>query len=79
MTPESQQLIKGAMEKGASSRLSGLPIKAVGYALNKQEFTNAVCMRYGIWMEGERHTHPLCLCRDKLCRSQGCKIILLKA
>ena len=30
------QLIKGAMEKGASSWLSALPIKAIGYALNKQ-------------------------------------------
>jgi len=36
MTPESQQLIKGAMEKGASCWLSALPIKAIGYALNKQ-------------------------------------------
>jgi len=35
MTPESQQLIKGAMEKGASSWLSALPIKAIGYTLNK--------------------------------------------
>ena len=46
MTPESQQLIKGAMEKRASSWLSALPVKASGYALNKQEFTDAVCMRY---------------------------------
>jgi len=44
LTPESQQLIKGAMEKGASSWLSALLIKAVGYALNKQEFTDAICM-----------------------------------
>ena len=36
MTPESQQLIKGAVEKGAPSWLSALPIKAIGYALNKQ-------------------------------------------
>jgi len=41
ITPESQQLIKGAMEKGASSWLLALPIKAIGYALNKQEFTYA--------------------------------------
>jgi len=47
VTPESQQLIKGAMEKGASCWLSALLIKATGYALNKQDFTDAVCMRYG--------------------------------
>jgi len=30
------------MEIGASSWLSALPIKAIGYALNKQEFTDAI-------------------------------------
>jgi len=52
MIPDSQQLIKGAMEKGASTWLSALPIKAIGYALNKQEFTDAVCMRYGWKVKG---------------------------
>jgi len=42
LTPESQH-IKGAMEKRASSWLSALPIKASGYALNKQEFMDAIC------------------------------------
>jgi len=69
MTPESQQLIKGAMEKGASSWLSALPIKATGYALNKQEFTDAICMRYG-WKVKGIPTHSLCLWRNKLCGSQ---------
>jgi len=67
MTPESQQLIKGAMEKGASSWLSALPIKAIGYALNKQEFTDAICMRYGWKLKGIPLT---VLVRDKLCGSQ---------
>jgi len=52
MTPESQQLIRGAMEKGASSWLSALPIKAIGYALNKQEFNDATCMKYGWNVKG---------------------------
>ena len=52
MIPESQQLIKGAMEKGASSWLSALPIKTIGYALNKQELTDAICMRYGWKVKG---------------------------
>ena len=61
MTPESQQLINGAMEKGASSWLSALPIKAIGYALNKQEFTDAIwiCMRYG-WKVKGIPTHCAC-------------------
>jgi len=59
MTTESQQLIKGAMEKGTSSWLSALPIKAIGYALNKQEFTDAICMRYG-WKVKGIPTHCAC-------------------
>jgi len=52
LTPKSQQLVKGAMEKGAFSWLSALPIKAIGYALNKQEFTDAVCTRHGWKLKG---------------------------
>jgi len=41
LKPESQQLIEGAIEKGASSWLSALPIKAIRYARNKHEFKDA--------------------------------------
>jgi len=33
----------------------------IGYALNKQEFLDAICMRYGWKPEGEGHTHPIVL------------------
>jgi len=59
LTPQSQQLIKGAMEKRASSWLPALPIKAIGYALNKHKFTDAVCMRYGWKLKGIP-THCAC-------------------
>ena len=36
-----------ASEKGASSWLSALPLKSLGYTLNKQEFRDAICLRYG--------------------------------
>ena len=41
-----------AQEKGASSWLSALPLKSLGYTLNKQEFRDAVCLRYGWNIEG---------------------------
>jgi len=44
------------------------PTQAIGYALNKQEFTDAICMKYG-WKV--RHTHSLCLWRNKFCGSQS--------
>jgi len=68
MTPESQQLIKGAMDKGASSWLLALPIKVTKYALHKQEFTDAVCMRYGWKMKGIP-TH--CACGETNCAPQS--------
>ena len=36
-----------ASEKGASSWLSALPLKKLGYVLNKQDFRDAICLRYG--------------------------------
>ena len=48
MLPEKQKrAFQTAQEKGASAWLSALPIQALGYALNKQEFRDAVCLRYG--------------------------------
>ena len=34
-------------EKGASSWLTVLPLQDQGYSLNKQEFKDAICLRYG--------------------------------
>ena len=35
-----------ASEKGASSWLTALPLKRFGFLLNKQEFHDAICLRY---------------------------------
>ena len=40
--------IKMAQEKGASSWLTALPIKDLGFSLNKQEFQDAVALRYSL-------------------------------
>jgi len=72
MTPESQ-LTKGAMEKGTSSWLLALPIKAIGYALNKQEFTDAICMRYG-WKVKGIPTHCACGKTNSVNHSLICKL-----
>ena len=73
LTPESQQLIKGAIEKRASSWLSVLPIKAIGYALNKQEFTWSICMRYG-WKVKGIPTHCACGEINSMDHSLICKL-----
>ena len=65
MLPEKQKrAFQTGQEKGVSAWLSALPIQALGYALNKQEFPDAVCLRYGWNIEnmptfcacGEPHT-----------------------
>ena len=51
-----------ASEKGASSWLSALPLKKLGYVLNKQEFRDAICLRYG-WQIPQTPTY--CGCGSK--------------
>ena len=41
-----------AQEKGASAWLSALPLKRLGYTLNKQEFRDAISLRYGWKIKG---------------------------
>ena len=40
-------MVELAQEKGASAWLSAVPMKALGYVLNKQEFRDSICLRYG--------------------------------
>jgi len=44
---ETQRCIKLNQEKGSGSWLTVLPLADCGYTLNKQEFRDALCLRYG--------------------------------
>ena len=57
----------------SSSWLSALPIKAIGYVLNKQEFTDAICMRYG-WKVQGIPTHCACGETNSVDHSLICKL-----
>ena len=54
-----QRLLMCAQEKGASSWLAALPLKKLGYSLNKQEFRDALCLRYG-WKVKDMPAHCAC-------------------
>ena len=63
------------MEMGAGSWLTALPLQDLGYCLNKQEFRDAVCLRFG-WKIP--NTPQFCGCGDKnnvdhtlICRKGG--------
>ena len=56
-----EKRIKMAQEKGASSWLTALPIKDLGFSLNKQEFQDAVALRYSLPIKG---LPLLCSCNE---------------
>ena len=56
---ELQRSLDIASEKGASIWLNTLPIKDLGFSLNKQEFCDAISLRYNFKIIG---TSSLCAC-----------------
>ena len=46
-------------EKGASTCLTALPLQEHGFTLNKQEFQDALCLRYG-WQLKNLPSHCVC-------------------
>ena len=54
--------IELACEKGAGAWLSALPLQAMGYVLNKQEFRDGICLRYGWRIPNTPH---FCACGAK--------------
>ena len=61
-----------ALETGASNWLSALPIRAKGFSLNKQEFADALALRYSWIVKG----HPeVCACGENFdeCHAMSCQ------
>ena len=52
LTAEMRRKIHTAQETGASNWLTSLPLRAKGFSLNKQEFVDAVALRYGWPIDG---------------------------
>ena len=73
MTPAMKCLFEDAQEKGASVWLSALPIKQLGYSLNKQEFRDALCLRYG-WKVTGIPNYCACGSKNSVDHSLICKL-----
>ena len=67
-----QRCIKLATEKGSTSWLSCLPLKSLGYTLNKQEFRDALCLRYN-WRIPRMPNHCACGAITDFNHSLSCK------
>ena len=59
MTEEMRRRVHTAQEVGASNWLTTLPLRAKGFSLNKQEFNDALALRYGWPVDGLPN---LCVC-----------------
>jgi hypothetical protein len=59
LSPEMLKMIDLSAEKGASIWLTKLPLKELGFRLSKQEFEDALCMRYNLRMKDVPKT---CVC-----------------
>ena len=59
LTIPQQRSVTLAKEKGASTWLSVKPIEEHGFALNKGEFRDALCLRYG-WRPKHLPSHCIC-------------------
>ena len=55
------KLVLLASEKGASSWLTSLPLSEYGFRLSKEEFVDAICLRYDF---GLKDVPMLCVCGD---------------
>ena len=67
-----RRYFEGAMEKGASSWLSCLPLKEMGYCLNKREFRDAIHLRYG-WQISDMPKHCACGKANNIEHTLTCK------
>ncbi len=56
-----KRIIELASEKGSSSWLTSLPLKQYGFRLNKQEFHDAICLRYDMKIKDTART---CVCGE---------------
>ena len=62
-----------AQEKGASAWLSVLPIKSIGYSLNKEEFVDAINLRYG-WKVNGTPSNCACGAKNSIDHALSCNL-----
>ena len=70
--PSMRRAIELAAEKGSCSWLSCLPIQSLGYTLNKQEFRDALCVRYN-WKISKMPSHYACGQKTDMDHTLVCK------
>ena len=62
-----------AGEKGAGAWLTALPLQSMGYVLSKQEFRDAICLRYG-WRIPNTPSYCGCGTKNSVDHTLNCKL-----
>ena len=70
---KSRRILEMATENGVGAWLNALPIKSLGYTLNKQEFRDSVCLRYG-WQIPNTPTYCQCSEKNSIDHALSCKL-----
>ena len=70
---KSRRILDLARESGAGSWLNAIPIQSLGYSLNKQEFKDSVCLRYG-WQIPDTPTYCRCSKKNDIDHALSCKL-----
>ena len=66
------KIIQLSAEKSASSWLTSVPLREYGFHLNKQQFCDALCMRYDFRLHDvNRNTSPFVLDHDIYCMNNN--------
>ena len=68
-----QRTLELLQEKGSGAWLSALPIQSLGYTLNKQEFKDSVCLRYG-WNIPNTPSFCQCKAENNIDHALNCKM-----
>ena len=68
----SKRSMAHAREKGSRSWLTALPIKSLGYTLNKREFQNSIFLRYD-WRIPNKPSYCLCGVNNDINHALSCK------
>ena len=73
VTEKMNRSIDLACEKGSGAWLSALPLQSLGYTLNKQEFRDSICLRYG-WRIPNTPFHCGCKEKNSVDHTLNCKL-----
>ena len=68
-----KRYIELVCEKGSGAWLSALPLQAMGFVLNKQEFRDGICLRYG-WRIPNTPTYCACGTKNSVDHTLNCKL-----